>query len=163
VSDRCARCGPPLYDVIRRGSLGRSPGATDDRESPRPAHVDIERDDYAVGNWLRPGRKVSVPAGYLFIAAALVLLLVIGGYMVSYGRGKHDEQLAFAEHLDPELADVARVLPRDPLEVSASSVHHLRRRRRGNRSFQVEGATNQSNALSTAGTFGPSRRESSSA
>jgi hypothetical protein len=109
------KAGPPLYDVIRAGSTARPPTDSGGRESLRPTLA--ETSEPAVGTWLRPGRTVSVPAGYLFVTAAIVLLVVIGGYMVGYSRGKHDERLAFVDHLDPGLGDVGRVLPRDPLEI----------------------------------------------
>lgn len=68
------------------------------------------------GSWLRPGRFVQLPVGYVLLAGAAVLVLVVLGYMLGYSRGKDAARLVLEEDLEgPSLVGQDQHRPRDPL------------------------------------------------
>jgi hypothetical protein len=64
-----------LYELMR----GRRP-ETGPAEPPPPETADW--------GWLKPGRTVRLPIGYLLLAAAVVLVAVVAAFTVGYGRGQ---------------------------------------------------------------------------
>lgn len=108
------RSTTPLYELIRSRSGERVSG-TRDRETPVSP-------DVTVGNWLKPGRFVQIPVGYVFIAGAAVLVVVALGYMLGYSRGHDAARLVLEEDLAPtqQVSDAAG-RPRDPLLAGTTS------------------------------------------
>jgi hypothetical protein len=67
--------GPALYELMR----GRRPDPGPAEPEPQPEATDW--------GWLRPGRAVRLPIGYLLLGAAFVLTAVVASFTVGYGRG----------------------------------------------------------------------------
>jgi hypothetical protein len=84
------RSSPALYELIRHRTGERVP-PTHHREP------EVERAAPLTPsmNWLQPGRSVQMPVGYLFVAIAGVLILLILTYTFAFKRGVQVERMAF--------------------------------------------------------------------
>lgn len=127
---------PPLYELIRpHGSTVGDPAAADRRESGVGDHglragnggsdnrhsvrdSGLESSAPLPLSWLRPGRTLHLPMGYIFVSAAAALLLVMGSYMIGFSRGKAMQRYVQGEEAEAYLASGAgaAAVPRDPLE-----------------------------------------------
>jgi hypothetical protein len=105
------KSAPPLYDVIRTRA--------GDRVSPQRDAAGSHRSDgeYMPGHWLAPGRQLQIPVGYVLLAAAGVLLLLMVSYMVGHSQGKNVGRMVYEEQMGGShlVGNEARVA-RDPLE-----------------------------------------------
>lgn len=102
------RTAPPLYELIRSRSGERAAAPRDVDESPEPGEPLVER-------WLRPGRAVQMPVGYLFVAGALVLLLLMLAFMFGHSRGYERARYIQADEFESvHMVDESR-RPIDPL------------------------------------------------
>lgn len=153
-----AKRGPALYELIGDRPLGRhasptprardtsreldSPapshaGAADARPRPRPAPdstpdptplTDNSDDDTPLARMFRPGHVVRMPVGYIWFAAAVVLVIGLAAYTVGYQVAKaaaEAERRDFLSQnaLTPSAAD-------DPLNDSTAPGDDDRDRRR---------------------------------
>jgi hypothetical protein len=90
------RNSPALYELIRHHSGERVPQAhTHEPEPGRSVPM------LPSASWLQPGRVIQVPVGYLFVAIAGVLILVILFYTIAYHRGVQAERMAFEAEYGP--------------------------------------------------------------
>lgn len=81
------KAGPVLYELVRDRPHGISPGG-EARGAPRaPAEP-------AAGLFNWAGRTIRVPAGYLFVVAAVIVAAALLGYVIGFGRA---ERLAEAD------------------------------------------------------------------
>lgn len=82
------RSSPALYELIRhRGGERVPPARSDEADTGSAAPIAPSL------RWLRPGRSIQVPAGYLFVVIAAVLFLMVVTYMIAFERGKHAERM----------------------------------------------------------------------
>lgn len=117
------RSGPVLLELVR--------------DSPRPsssgggAPAPVEGGGPGVLNWA--GRTIRVPAGYIFVVAAVILASGIFGYVIGYGRAERvaqqaeaqqRAQLAVDDPLDsgPPTLNLTAPRPEEPRIESALSV-----------------------------------------
>ncbi len=118
-----------LIELIRDrpSSMGSGPPVRAERVKPEPmakprkerAHRSSESssdhgfDIAALGKFFAAGRRLTFPMGYVFIAAALVLISWIGVYMIGYSRAESahkNEQIArLTSSSDPLLTDSAPI------------------------------------------------------
>lgn len=78
------KAGPVLYELVRERPRGGSEVAG---AAPAP-----ETTGSGLWNWA--GRTIRVPAGYLFVVAAVIVAAGLVGYVIGYGRA---ERLAEAD------------------------------------------------------------------
>lgn len=104
------RSSPALYELIRHRGGERVPPA-----HHREPETEVPEPIAPSGSWLRPGRSIQMPVGYIFVGIALVLGVMILTYMIAYERGIQAERYAFEEEYGM-LADGQRTGPLlDPL------------------------------------------------
>src|SRR5262245_44412138 len=81
---------PALYEKMR-GRPTPSPALAPTIAEP----INLAPVDDVPGGWIRPGRVIRLPVGYILLAAALTVTLVVAAYMIGHGRG---EGLARADY-----------------------------------------------------------------
>ena len=114
-----------LIELIRDRPTSFGPGAPVRAERVKPEPVGRPRaprgatghsagggfDIASMGKVFAAGRRLNLPMGYVFIAAALILISWIGMYMIGYSRAQgliEDERIArLTSSSDPLLADNA--------------------------------------------------------
>lgn len=113
---------PPLYELMKR-----SPGrVASSRRPSRPDGPEPEDDGPPLTSWLSPGRAVVMPVGYLLVASAAVILLVVLAFAAGHRRAETLARTAYERQLVEQL-EALGVQPRarDPLarvEAPAPSV-----------------------------------------
>jgi hypothetical protein len=99
-----------LYELIKtrpRVMPEEPPGGGDVEEVPAGSFS---------RRWLSPGRTVTLPVGYVLLAAAVVSAAVVGAYVFGYGRASELERERFEQRLLARAGDLDEsTLPRDPL------------------------------------------------
>ncbi len=88
------RGNPALYELIQSRSASR---AVPPLPEPEPAASSPPPPTGESIKWLSPGRTIRVPIGYLFLAAAALILVVVFVYMFGYQRGERASQLEFGD------------------------------------------------------------------
>ncbi len=91
---RKRRANPALYELIQSRSASRAAQPVADPEPAMPSSQPPTGDST---NWLSPGRTIRVPIGYLFLAAAALILVVVFVYMFGYQHGERSSQLEFGD------------------------------------------------------------------
>lgn len=87
------RRGPTLLEVMppdmRKGQMGRIRYSTAAiRQQPPVASPDEDRLELSrPWGWLSPGQAIRVPVGYIFIAAAAVVILAVAVFYIGYSSG----------------------------------------------------------------------------
>jgi len=108
--------GPPLYDLIvsRHGGGGQRVAAQETGDF-------VDAGEGGRLSLLNPGRKVAFPAGYLFLAAAVAMGLVVAAFMFGHQRGETHAKASFDQALleASRQADEARQTD-DPLMASVT-------------------------------------------
>ncbi|HRQ76578.1 MAG TPA: hypothetical protein PK098_11730 [Phycisphaerales bacterium] len=107
------KSSPPLYELISASRPERSvPSRPADDEPVLPASSAVS----AIG----PGRFIQFPVGYVFVAVAAVVIVVILAYMFGYSRAQQASRLVDEADVDPTLIAAGNGrLPRDPLDRTA--------------------------------------------
>jgi hypothetical protein len=77
--------GPVLFELVRGGSHPARPVSSGGATDPEPA---------GGGWWNWAGRSIRVPAGYIFVVAAVIVAAGLLGYVIGFGRA---ERLAEAD------------------------------------------------------------------
>lgn len=96
----------PLYEVLHhQGKLS---------EGPPPVQEDGGRDEEPAVR-LGPGNAVRIPVGFVLLAAAAILVLLLGVYMIGYARG---ERTTRKQYEDMILGSV-------PVSMSTPDTGHL--------------------------------------
>ena len=78
-----------LFELVRDG---HRPGGV----APHAPMMDAE-EGHAGGVWNWAGRSIRVPAGYLFVVAAVVVAAGLFGYVIGYGRAQRVAEAEAAE------------------------------------------------------------------
>ena len=86
------RTNAALYELIQARQGSRADPLTPDPEPTAAAPTPGE----SIG-WFSPGRTIRLPIGYLFLAAARLLLLAVFAYMFGYQHGERATQLQFGD------------------------------------------------------------------
>lgn len=104
------KSSPPLYELISAHRPERSvPSRLTDDEPVLPAS--------SAASAIGPGRFIQIPVGYIFVAIAGVVILVILAYMLGYSRAQQASRLVDEADVDPTLIAAGNGrLPRDPLD-----------------------------------------------
>ena len=119
---------PALYEMMRsRGLTSAAQAGTRDRESEvqeRDEAIELMRDDAPSASpvverlmaLLSPGRTVRLPVGYMLLACAGILLLLVGAYVIGVNAGKaiQRERLAANFDISPPPSGVTDPLTREP-------------------------------------------------
>jgi hypothetical protein len=104
----------PLYEMMTRVRSGIS-----SRPAPPPEEPVDPGDPgepAAIGEWLSPGRVVRLPVGYLLVAAALVVVLVIGAYVTGYRRADRRARADYETALRDRMSSLGGgMVGQDPL------------------------------------------------
>lgn len=138
------RSSPALYELIRHRGGERVPPA-----HHREPEVEMHDPIAPSGSWLRPGRSVQMPVGYLFVGVALVLGLMIVTYMIAFERGIQSERYAFEEAYGVSPADNRTGPLLDPLTQSGEASRTSGRQSTEPRSRPPEGG------VAATGDWGP--------
>ena len=99
----------PLYELMKR-RRERGDGET------APTRAAGSEEPGGGAQWFAPGRTVRVPVGYLLLAFAAVVLLLVIVYMIGYWRGGRDMRAEYdARFLEASSAGDPAQRARDPL------------------------------------------------
>lgn len=125
------RSGPPLYELIQsrtqRSSTATDQSAATARGSDattstyaRSSTASVDVASSSPARWLKPGRALTIPLGYVFVAIALAVGMAFGAYIFGYRSAEQ------AVRADFEAAWLSRVndaplLRDDPLQAMGSS------------------------------------------
>jgi hypothetical protein len=88
----------PLYELI---TSRRDPGEAPDKPPPQGPL------------WVTAGRTIRLPVGYVLLAGAATLLLLVGAYMFGHWRGAEAQRAAFDRTL---LEAGSMPIARDPMQ-----------------------------------------------
>jgi hypothetical protein len=112
---------PALYELIR-GGPAPSPEAEPPplpREAPPPEPIDVPDEGWT---WLRPGRSISVPVGYLLLAGAAVILVAVAAYTVGFKRADGILRARYEQQVLAQIgAGDAGRLVRDPMQAGEAT------------------------------------------
>ena len=106
------RSNPALYELIQARSASRAVPTVAD---PEPATPSSQPQTGGSTNWLSPGRTIRVPIGYLFLAAAALILLVVFVYMFGFQHGERSTQLQFGDLADGTAPARNAAIAQDPM------------------------------------------------
>lgn len=106
------RSNPALYELIQARSTSRAVPPVADPEPATPSSQPQTGDSI---NWLSPGRTIRVPIGYLFLAAAALILLVVFVYMFGFQHGERSTQLQFGDLADGTAPARSPAIAQDPM------------------------------------------------
>src|SRR5690242_19982454 len=84
---------PALYEMMRGRPGGSAPPPV--MEQPEAESSPFAGFDFS--QWLSPGRTVRLPVGYMFLIAALAVVLIWFAYMVGAKRGQTIAKLSSDE------------------------------------------------------------------
>ncbi len=86
------RTNPALYELIqaRQGKRAAAP-------TPDPQPIAAAPTTGESIRWFSPGRTIRLPIGYLFLAAAGLILLAVSAYMFGYQHGERATELQFGD------------------------------------------------------------------
>ncbi|MHC4910053.1 MAG: hypothetical protein ACYTF9_10065 [Planctomycetota bacterium] len=110
---RRQRASPALYELMRAVAGGRSADLPEDAEPMADDHEDMP------ASRLGPGRAISLPSGYILLAVAIVIVVLVSAYVVGYRRADETARKDFEDGLfasqpisdqgvrDPLMDDVA--------------------------------------------------------
>ncbi len=87
------RTNPALYELIQARQGSRAAPLTAD---PKPVTAAAPTTGESIG-WFSPGRTIRLPIGYLFLAAAGLILLAVSAYMFGYQHGERATELQFGD------------------------------------------------------------------
>lgn len=73
------------------------------------------------GKWLSPGRTLQLPVGYVLVAVAGAILLMMLSYMLGHSRGKDAGRLVYEEDFSQGKLVAGGERPEDPLERGSRS------------------------------------------
>lgn len=96
------KSSPPLYELIRTGHGERThhaprPSAPQQAQPPSRSESESALIGTALPRWLQPGRSLQIPVGYVFLAGALIVILIAGSYMFGHARGEQSAQFITEE------------------------------------------------------------------
>lgn len=108
---------PALYELMRPRS--KSPPLAGSVPAPytRAPVASPETDDSL--SWLSPGRVIRIPVGYVFVAAVVLVAMMIGGYMAGYKQRQREEERQRALEVRRQLDGVTDPLAAAPAMVPA--------------------------------------------
>ena len=86
------RTNPALYELIQARQGSRAAPLT---PAPKPTAAAPTTGE-SIG-WFSPGRTIRLPIGYLFLAAAGLILLAVSAYMFGYQHGERATELQFGD------------------------------------------------------------------
>jgi hypothetical protein len=95
--------------------------------APPPAIVDVGPPltprDLTTGGWLKPGRVIRLPVGYVLVAGTLTLVLLVSAYTIGYRSGQRLERHRYEQAVGSSVAGVADqdLTTLDPLAASPSA------------------------------------------
>lgn len=105
---------PALYEKMRtRPSDGGGTIAPSSRIVEPASRPAVTRTDVG-GNWLGPGRVIRLPVGYVLLAAALMIVVVVTAYMVAFKRGQSTGKAELSQMVNDLSGSEPRVT-NDPL------------------------------------------------
>ncbi len=104
------RTNPALYELIQARQGNRAAAPTPDPEPTAVAPTTSE----SIG-WFSPGRTIRLPVGYLFLAAAGLILLGVFAYMFGYQHGERATELQFGDLADRTGAIPSAQIAQDPM------------------------------------------------
>jgi hypothetical protein len=108
---------PALYEKMRSRPAGSI--------APAPMKIDIPPDLPPIevaGSWLRPGQMIRLPAGYVLLAAGIVIILSAFAYMVGHSRGQAVERRKYEDGVRGKIdgGPVEAAYTLDPMTESVS-------------------------------------------
>ncbi|MHC4976932.1 MAG: hypothetical protein ACYTF7_10065 [Planctomycetota bacterium] len=113
---------PPTEPSMGRPRAQRVPHKQKpERPAPSPS-----RDESVDGEGFSLPPSVRIPTGYLFVAAATIVALIMGGYLVGFNRGSANERSARGQEIARDLDSqtvrdpLVRTAPLNPTLLQAS-------------------------------------------
>ena len=103
---------PALYELIQGRSASRA-AAPPPEPAPAAASSPPPTDESI--NWLSPGRTIRVPIGYLFLASAALILLLVFAYMFGYQHGERSTELQFDGLANRSSTNRSAQIAQDPM------------------------------------------------
>jgi hypothetical protein len=106
---------PALYELLRpKGHVRALPPAPS--HAPPPSQPPADLGGFVAGGPAGPGRNVKIPVGYVYMAIAVVLFVVVLAYVYGFASGERSAKDKLDQRRIEELAQQAALPKVDPLK-----------------------------------------------